>query len=340
MPTAPVVCFGELLIRLTSTGGQPLVTLPDFAPYVGGAEANVALGLQRLGNPARMISLIPDNDLGWAAVQELRRWGVDTAGVTTAPGRMGLYFFTPGAIHRRSDILYDRAGSAFAISKFSRVNWARLLKGAAWLHISGITAALGKYSVAAALKAMQTARKMGVKVSFDCNYRPALWEAWGGDAPKLIGGLMAEADLIFGGHRDIELVTGLTFPGEANSMARERAAADHAFDNFPHLYRLTSTCRTQVSADHNRLSGQMFTRRHTLKTETYNIEGIVDRIGGGDAFAAGVLHGILRGETDQQALNYGIACGCLKHAQPGDISLATHDELADFLAGGSFDVKR
>lgn len=335
-----VVCFGELLIRLTATGGQPLVTLPEFAPYVGGAEANVALGIQRLGHNARMISVIPDNDLGRAAVQELRRWGVDTSGVMTGPGRMGLYFLTPGAIHRRSDILYDRAGSAFATCRFNKVNWTRALKGAGCLHISGITAALGRHAVGAALKAMQTARKLGVFVSFDCNYRPSLWEAWGGDARTLIAALMAEADLIFGGHRDVELVFDTLFDGDPASTERERAAADHAFAQFPNLKRMVSTCRTQVSADHNRLSGQMFTPDQSLETKTYEIVGIVDRIGGGDAFAAGVLHGLLRGEDDQKALEYGIACGCLKHAQPGDLSLTTHDELVGFLNEASFDVKR
>ncbi len=339
-PSAPFVCFGELLVRLTATGGRFLEELPPLELFVGGAEANVAVGLRRLGHASKMISVVPENALGQGAINELRRWGVDTGGVYTAPGRMGLYFLTPGAIHRRSDIVYDRAGSAFATARFSKLNWIRLLKGASWLHVSGVTAALGPNSVAAALKAMQTARKMGVKVSFDCNYRPSLWQAWGGDAPALIKGLMAEADLMFGGYRDIELVFDTQFKGVDGTTARERAAADHAFDAFPNLQRMASTRRTQVSADTNRLAGQMFTRKSSLETQTYDIEGIVDRIGGGDAFAAGVMHGLLDGESDQKALEYGIACGCLKHAQPGDISLATHAELVDFLSGGSFDVKR
>ncbi len=338
--TAPVVCFGEILIRLNTTGNQLLEALPSLDLYIAGAEANVAIGLRRLGHPAKMVSILPENALGQGAINELRRWGVDTSGIMTAPGRMGLYFLTPGAIHRRSDIVYDRAGSAFATARFSRLNWTKLLKGASWLHVSGITAALGPNSVAAAMKAMQAARAAGVKVSFDCNYRPTLWQAWGGDAPTLIRGLMAEADLMFGGHRDIELVFGETFAGEPATTPRERAAADYAFANLPHLQRMVSTRRTQVNASFNRLAGQMFTRDDSLETATYDIEGIVDRIGGGDAFAAGVMHGLLLGEGDQKALDYGIACGCLKHAQPGDVSLATHDELTDFLSGGSFDVKR
>ncbi len=338
--TAPIVCFGELLIRLTATGGHPLFVLPELQPYIGGAEANVALGLQRLGHQARMISVVPDNDLGLAAFQELRRWGVDVSGIETGPGRMGLYFLTPGAIQRPSDILYDRSGSAFATATFTDTKWTRLLKGADWLHVSGITAALGPNSARAALRAMQAARTHGVKVSFDCNYRPKLWEAWGGDAPATIRQLMGHADLMFGTHRDIELVFGTTFPGVEGSFERGEAAARHAFAELPHLARIAATRRTQISADHNRLSGLMFTHAGAFETQTYDLPRIIDRIGGGDAFAAGLLHGLLRGEGDQRALDYGIACGCLKHAQPGDISLVTHAELVDFLSGGGFDVRR
>jgi 2-dehydro-3-deoxygluconokinase len=333
-----------LLIRLTATGGHPLFVLPELQPYIGGAEANVALGLQRLGNPARMVSVVPDNDLGLAALQELRRWGVDVSGIETGPGRMGLYFLTPGAIQRPSDILYDRSGSAFATAKFSRTSWSRLLKGASWLHVSGVTAALGASSARAALKAMQAARAQGVKVSYDCNFRPKLWDAWGGDAPTTIRHLMAQADLIFGTYRDIELVFGTTFTGAEGALERGLAAARHAFAEFPDLQRIAGTRRTQINADHNQLSGLMFTRggqeTHVFETETYDLPRIIDRIGGGDAFAAGLLHGLLRDDGDQRALDYGIACGCLKHAQPGDISLVTHDELVDFLGDGGFDVRR
>ncbi|ESQ77236.1 sugar kinase [Asticcacaulis sp. AC402] len=332
--TQPFVCFGELLIRLTATGGQLLEALPNLQPFVGGAEANVAIGLARLGHVTRMVSVVPDNALGVGAKQELRRWGVEVADVTTGAGRMGLYFLTPGAIHRPSDILYDRAGSAFATAKFNRLNWRRLLKNAGWLHVSGVTAALGANCVAAALKAMQTARELGIQVSYDCNFRPKLWEAWGGDAPRLIRELIAEADLVFGGIRDIELITDKDFNG------RERDAAEHAFGLFPNLKRLVGTRRTQVSVDHNRLAGLMFTPGKVLETETYDIERIVDRIGGGDAFAAGVFHGILNAVSDREALDYGIACACLKHAQPGDASLATAADLQGFVSGGSFDVKR
>ena len=331
--TAPFVCFGELLIRLTVTGGHLLEALSPLQPVVGGAEANVAVGLARLGHETRMVSVVADNALGVAAVNELRRWGVDTSDVAKAPQRMGLYFLTPGAIHRPSDIVYDRAGSAFALADFSALDWPALLKDAGWLHVSGVTAALGENCFAAALNAMKAARQAGVKVSFDCNYRPKLWAEWSADAPTYITQLMQQADLIFGGYRDIELISGQRFNDE-------REAADHAFAAFPHLQRLVCTRREQVNVDHNRLTGLMYTREGSLETDTHNIEQIVDRIGGGDAFAAGVMHGLLTGADDEKALDYGIACACLKHAQPGDASLATAADLDTFLSDDGFDVKR
>ena len=333
MIAARVVCFGELLVRLTATGGHLLESLPDLSLCVGGAEANVAIGLRRLGHATRMVSVVADNALGHAAIGELRRWGVEVGDVRTAPGRMGLYFLTPGAIHRPSDILYDRAGSAFAEADFGAIDWAKTLQGAEWLHVSGITAALGANCVAAALSAMAAARSLGVHVAYDCNFRPKLWQAWGGDAADLIHQLVSQADLVFGGQRDIELISGRTF-------ASARAAADHAFAAFPLLQRLVSTRRGQVNVDHNRLSGLMFTRTETLETPARDIERIVDRIGGGDAFAAGVFHGVLSGMSDRAGLDYGLACACLKHAQPGDASLATVADLDAFLSEDGFDVRR
>ena len=327
------VCFGELLIRLSVTGGHVLEALAPLQPVVGGAEANVAVGLARLGHDTQMVSRVPENGLGTAAINELRRWGVGTQNISRGQQRMGLYFLTPGAIHRPSDIVYDRAGSAFAVADFSQLDWPALLQDASWLHVSGVTAALGENCVTAALNAMQQARTLGVQVSFDCNYRPKLWADWGGDAPAYITQLMAQADLIFGGYRDIELVSGQRF-------ADERAAADHAFASFPNLERLICTRREQVNVDHNRLTGLMYLRDRSLETDTYSIERSVDRIGSGDAFAAGVMHGLLTGATDEKALDYGIACACLKHAQPGDASLATPADLEAFLSDDGFDVKR
>src|SRR5687768_6131452 len=183
---ARIVCFGELLLRLGAPGRQVLLQSPQFEVFVGGAEANVAVSLARFGHDSAQVGVYPDNALGAAAAGELRRHGVDTRALRTGPGRMGLYFLTPGAVHRPSEVLYDRAGSAFALADPAAYDWPALLAGADWLHLSGVTPALGERAAAAAIAAAREARRLGVKVSFDGNYRPKLWEAWNGDAPGLL----------------------------------------------------------------------------------------------------------------------------------------------------------
>ncbi len=330
--------FGELLVRLTTTLGLTIDRMPDLTPFIGGAEANVAVGLARLGHKTQVISILPDNDLGLAALSELKRNGVITDNIQTTEGRMGLYFLTPGAIHRPSEIIYDRANSAFANFDFSQVNWQEALKGTQWLHISGVTAALGMNVFNAAKDAMKAAKALGIKISYDGNYRPKLWETWSKDAPKLILELMEYADLMFAGHRDFELVFGQKFDGDGD--IKETNAAEFAFKKLPNLKRIANTPRTQISASVNILRGLMLTRDGHYSTKEYEIDGIVDRIGGGDAFASGLMHGVLSGLDDESSLKLGIASCCLKHAQPGDFCLATKAQLDNFLSDGGFDVKR
>ena len=335
-----VVCFGELLLRLGTPGRETLLQSPALHVHVGGAEANVAVSLARFGHAAHMVGVVADNPLGEAAVGELRRQGVDTAAVQRLPGRMGLYFLTTGAIHRPSQVLYDRAASAFALAGGGRHDWAALLAGADWLHVSGVTPALGADAARGTLAAMRAARAAGVKVSFDGNYRPQLWQAWDGDAPALLRGLMAEADAMFASHRDIEVVLGRAFDGDT-AQERFAAAAQSAFVAFPDLQWMAATVRVQRSVDHHALSAVMLRREGRLQgTPEYEIPGIVDRIGTGDAFAAGVLHGVLTDRTDAEALHFGLAAGCLKHSLPGDFSTLDAAEVEGFLAQAGFDVRR
>ncbi|GAM96577.1 2-dehydro-3-deoxygluconate kinase [alpha proteobacterium U9-1i] len=321
-----VVCFGELLIRLAAPGAELLLQTPHLEAAFGGAEANVAVGLARLGHDVRMLSVVPDNALGRAARDELRRYEVDVGGVSFAPGRMGLYFLTPGIGPRAAEIVYDRAASAFAEYALDAIDWSAALAGAGWLHVSGVTAALGPKAAQSVLNAARAARSAGVTVSFDCNYRAKLWEAWRGDGPKLLGEILAEADLVFGDHRDIGLILGKAFaPG--------RDAADAAFAAFPRLQRLAATARTQHSASHHDLAASMFARDAQWNAPAASLAQIVDRIGAGDAFAAGLIHGLRRGKGDEAALKLGLAAGCLKHVTPGDFGLAREADLEAVIAG-------
>ena len=330
-----ILCFGEMLLRLSARGRGPLLQEGAFDACFGGAEANVAVALARLGRHAAMATLLPDNAIGDAATEALRRHGVDVSRVARREGRMGLYFLSPGAGVRAASIVYDRAGSTFAQAKAGDFDWPTLLQGVDRLHLTGITPALGPDSAALAITAARAARTAGVAVSFDGNYRARLWEGWDSNPREILTALAREADLLFGNHRDIALLLDRAFPGDGPD--RRRAAAEAAFAAFPNLGHIASTARHIEDADRHRITARIDTPEAAFETAEIEIAGIVDRIGTGDAFAAGVLHGLDQGET--AAVETGLALAALKHSIPGDFSLSGPRELAAFREGG-FDVRR
>jgi 2-dehydro-3-deoxygluconokinase len=335
---ARIVCFGELLVRLSSADGEQLLQSPSLNVHFGGAEANVAVSLARFGHDAAMVSLVPPNALGAAAVAELRRHGVDTSGIVEAPGRMGLYFLTPGAVSRPSAVLYDRAGSSFALAAPTTVDWGPALRGARWLHVSGIASALGERAAAANQRAVDAAIALGVAVSFDGNYREQLWAASGGDAPQLLRGMLAKAELAFVDDRDIALVLGTEFSGDA--IERRRRAATAAFAAFPRLATICSTVRDADSVQRQRLGGVTFTRTHEFRSRTHSLDGVVDRVGAGDAFTAGVLHGRIAGLDDQATLELGVAAAVLKHSIRGDYNLVSLRDVEQVVGAKGPDIRR
>ena len=322
-PKPLVVCFGEMLLRLAPPGREILLQTPRLETAFGGAEANVAVGLARLGGRSRMVTVLPDNAIGHAAAAELRRWGVDASRLRFAPGRMGLYFLTPGAALRPAEVLYDRAGSAFACAGPDLIDWQAELAGAAWLHVSGITPATGSQGAAAAMRAVRAARRLGVQVSFDGNFRSKVWSERIGEAPAVLRDLMAHTDVAFIDERDIALMLGKSFSGHD-------AAVDAAFDVFPELMTIASTSRVVIGPDEHDLVGRMSTQTERLETDVVRLRGIVDRVGAGDAFCAGVLHGLIAGIPDTDALARGLACCALKHGIVGDFPLITSDDVAAF----------
>jgi 2-dehydro-3-deoxygluconokinase len=337
MASDRIVCFGELLLRLSAPGRELLMQSGRFDVQVGGAEANVAIALACLDHDSAMLSVVADNALGRGAIAALRAQGVDCSRVARADGRMGLYFLSPGAGVRASDIVYDRAGSAFATARAQDFDWPALLDGATRLHLSGITPALGANTAQAALDAADAARAMGVAVSFDGNYRARLWETWDSDPRAILHQLVERADLLFGNHRDISLLLGRDFSGEGEDRRRE--AAEAAFAAFPALDRIASTARHVDDADSHRLSARIDTRERAYATEEVVVSGIVDRIGGGDAFAAGILHGLHSGMDHAATVEAGLALACLKHTLPGDASLFGRSDIEAFLSGAR-DVRR
>jgi 2-dehydro-3-deoxygluconokinase len=337
MMTGRIVCFGEVLLRLGAPGRELLLQSGRLDVHVGGAEANVAVALACLGHEVAMVGALPDNPLGRAARGFLRGHGVDTRNVRDEGGRMGLYFLVPGAGLRASEVIYDRAGSAFAEACVQGFDWPRLLDGAGLLHLSGITPALGPQTATAALAAAEAAKTLGVPVAFDGNYRARLWEAWDSNPRAILSRLVASADILFGNYRDIALLLGTSFSGEGE--ARRRAAAEAAFAHFEGLRIIASTARHVDDADHHRIAARIDTREEAFQTDEVVVSGIVDRIGGGDAFAAGILHGFANGAPLAKVVQDGLALACLKHTVPGDAALLRQADIDAFRAGVA-DVRR
>lgn len=334
---AKFLAFGEIMLRLSPPGRELLMQTPKFDVWVAGAEANVAVALAKLGHDVGFASALPDNDLGRAALTNLRGAGVDTRGIQFCGDRMGLYFVTSGAGMRATEVIYDRAYSSFAETPTDAWDWDALLAGVDRLHLSGITPALGPVPAATAIAAAEAAAARGIAISFDGNWRGKLWERWDSDPRGILTQLVAHADLLFGNHRDIALLLGRDFASDGEERRRE--ATEAAFAAFPKLQTIASTARHVEHVDLHRLSARVDTRADHAQTEEVVLAGIVDRIGGGDAFAAGVLHALRSGGDSAQAARTGLALAALKHSLPGDASLFRQADIDAYLEGG-LDVRR
>jgi 2-dehydro-3-deoxygluconokinase len=339
----PILCFGELMLRLGPPLGELLLQSPQLTVRVGGAEANVAVSLAKLGATCAFASVLPDNPLGRAARDEVRRHGVDTAPVQFRQGRMGLYFVTPGAVRRPSEVLYDRRDSAFVRHAADAFDWPELLEGVEWLHVSGVTPAVGPGGASAAIAAVRAAVDAGVRVSYDGNFRSKLWAGWQGDPAAILASIFETAELAFADDRDIALVMGRTFEA-SDHHERRRQAARAAFAAFPRLQRIACTLRSQTSVTDHALSALMLIRDgqdvREVRAPEAEMSGVVDRIGGGDAFAAGVLYGLWSGWSDERALSFGLSAAVLKHSIHGDFNLVSADEVEAALDSTRLDISR
>lgn len=332
-----VTCFGELLLRLTPPGAQLLSRADSLDMVVGGAEANVAVALSSLGHSVRFVGLVSDNSLGERAVRELRAASVDTGFLARSAGRMGFYFMESGAGQRPAAITYDRAVSAFAEALPEHIDFAGAIEGARLLHTGGITPATGQRGVALARAAQDAAMAAGVPICFDGNWRGQLWSRWDSNPAAILRDLVADATILIGNHRDISLLLGEEFSGDGPDRRRE--AAEAAFAAFPKLQLIASTARHIVNHDDHRIAARVDARDSHHQTDELYVTGIIERIGTGDAFAAGVLHGWLEGGDVQAMAENGLAMTALKHTLPGDMCMASRAMLEDFSIHGG-DVRR
>ena len=333
---ANIATFGEIMLRLSPPAKELLFQSPRLEAVFGGGEANVAVSLAILGHRSRWISVVPSNPVGDAALRELRRHGVDVGAVVRGGRRLGIYFAETGANERPSRVLYDRDGSGLAEAGPGAIDWQAALDGMDRFHVTGITPALSAKAAALTLEAVKAARSKGMKVSLDLNYRSKLWR-YGRPAPEVMRDLAAHADTLIGNEEDCHKALGIgpavnVAAGRLDLEAYERLTAQ-VMAAFPKLERVAITLRESLSADWNRWSAVLRTGAGFLAGPAYEIRAIVDRIGTGDAFAAGLVHGLAAGLPDAAALDFAVAAAVLKHSIPGDWNLSTEKDILA-LAGG------
>jgi len=333
---ATVVTLGEIMLRLKAPGNERLLQSPSFEATFGGGEANVAVSLANFGLDAAFVSALPRNALGDAAVAELRRFGVDTQRVVRQGERLGVYFLEAGANQRPSKVVYDRAHSSIATATPDDFDWDDVFADAGWFHVTGITPALSASAAELSLEAARQARARGVPVSCDYNYRKNLWR-YGRAAPEVMRELVTHVTVGIANEEDCQKSLGIESDVDVGSgeldADKYRRLAERVLEAFPNLERQAITLRESRSADHNGWGACMHDGTTFRVSRHYEITDIVDRVGGGDAFAAGLVYGLLTYDDDASALEFAVAASCLKHSIPGDFNRVTVPEVEALMAG-------
>jgi len=331
------ITFGEIMLRLKSPKLEKFFQSPLLEATFGGGEANVAVGLARFGLNVAYVSVIPDNPIGDACIRELKKQGVDTSLIMRKGDRLGIYFLETGSNQRPSKVVYDRSHSAIAEAKPGDINWDRVFNGATWFHISGITPAISLSASELSLEAVKKARKKGITVSCDLNYRGKLWE-YGKSAPEVMGELVKCADIVIGNEEDCQKSLGVevNIDVESGELQAEKykELTDKVLSLYPNIKKIAITLRESYSANYNGWSAVLNNREKFLVSKKYEIHDIVDRVGAGDTFAAGFIYGLNNLSKDKEALEFAVAASCLAHSIPGDLPLLSVEEVKK-LAGGA-----
>lgn len=324
-----VVTFGEIMLRLTPPHGRRLSQATSFEASFGGAEANVAVALAQWGAVSRFVTAVPDQPLGWTAINALRAYGVDTSHVLRQGKRLGVYYLEPGAAQRPTQVIYDRTSSAIAELAPGQIDWDAVLQGAGWLHCSGITPALSASAAEVTREAVEQAKRAGLTVSLDLNYRAKLWSPE--RAREVLTPLMPYVDILIGNEEDAGQVFGLS-AAEPLDAAAYRSVAEELLARFA-VKTVAITLRESLSASDNRWSACLHDGREFYVSRSYPIH-VVDRVGSGDAFAAGLIYALRAGRSYREVLEFAVAASCLKHTIPGDFNLVSVAEV-EALAGGA-----
>lgn len=329
--------FGEIMLRLKPPHCERFFQSPLLEATFGGGEANVAVGLARFGLNVAYVSVIPKNAIGDACLGELKRQGVDTSLIIRKGNRLGIYFLENGANQRPSMVIYDRSYSAIAEARPGDIDWDKIFNGASWFHITGITPAISLSASELSLEAVKKAREKGITISCDLNFRGNLWK-YGKSAPEVMGELVKYVDIALGNEEDCQKSLGVKVEIDVESgklqVQRYKELTDKVLSLYPHLQKIAITLRESHSADYNGWSAVLNNRKEFLISKKYEIHNIVDRVGGGDTFAAGLIYGITNLPSDKEAIEFAVAASCLKHSIPGDLPLLSVEEVKS-LAGGA-----
>jgi len=331
-----VVTFGEIMLRLSPPGFERFLQSPVLGATFGGGEANVAVCLAQFGLESEYITRLPAHAIGDAAIRALRAEGVQTSRILRGGSRIGVYYAEAGASQRASMVIYDRARSAISEMEPDAVDWPAILTGAAWFHTTGITPALGEKAADATRRALSAAKSLGVPVSVDLNYRKKLWTEK--QAQAAMGPLMRDVDVVIANEEDLQSVLGVTVPdtdvtsGQLNIEGFREAAQQVGRDFGPQTVAVT--LRESISASDNGWSGLLWDgATGTLhRSQRYDVR-LIDRIGGGDSFAGGLIYGLVTGRRPEEALRFAVASSALKQSIPGDFNRVSVEEV-DKLAGG------
>ncbi len=333
-----VVTFGEIMLRLSTPNFLRFSQTNTYDALYGGGESNVAVSLSNFGIPNEFVTRLPMNDIGECAMMELRKRGVGTNHIIYGGERLGIYFLETGAVSRGSKVIYDRSYSSISTIEPGMIDWRSVFKDACWFHWTGITPAISEGAAEVCKEAIEIANEMGITVSTDLNYRAKLWN-YGKDPGEVMSELVSGCDVILGNEEDAEkyfhieaelvnVTNGTTVISDAYLSVCEQLMV-----RFPRAKKVITTLRGSISASHNTWSGVLFNGEDFLTTQTYDITHIVDRVGGGDSFMAGLIYGLLTYEDDQRALDFAVAASCLKHTIFGDPNLVTVEEVEKLRKG-------
>lgn len=334
-PNKKIALFGEIMLRLKPSGKERFFQNANFEAVFGGSEANVAVSLSVLGKSVKFITALPKNAIGEGAKRALNYYGVQVCG-PEQNGRLGIYFLEDGACQRPSQVIYDRSGSCFSLSEPAEYDWEEYFSDAKWFHVSGVSPAVSEAAMNSVLAAVSSAKKMGCTVSVDLNYRKKLWQ-YGKKASDVMRILVKKADVLIANEEDIQNCLGLPLKNFTTPAESYRHLCADVKNEFPDIRIVAVTLRHSYSADRNGWSAVLSGKYGFYESAQYDIENIVERVGAGDSFAAGLIYGLSEFSDDSfgeaRTLDFATAASCLKHSITGDFNLATKDEIETLMNG-------